>query len=196
MNKWLKNTVILFQVGGGLLGLGLIGRAILTEQLTQSSVVIHAGFFFIFSFGIVAGISLIKNQNMGLLLSTIFQAIQIPTILTSTISYNMFSGAIFNIYRHETGYGSNFYFGSRYYFNLNSDTPWLFGINVIALILFVLLIREILYEAWTAKLYQPQQRRVYSEQHSEQIQNPQTDCSPIRHRVPGAYFKKILYNGE
>jgi len=184
MNKLLKTTVILFQIGGGLLGLVLIGRAILTEQLTQSLVLVHVGFFFIFSFGIVAGVALIKKPVLGLFLSAIFQAIQVPTILTSTISYNMFSGAIFCMYWHESGWGSNFYLGSRYYFNLNSGTTCLFGINIIALILFVLLIREFLYKVIVENSCQPRQRRVYKEQNFEQMQDPQSDYSPIRHRVP------------
>jgi hypothetical protein len=183
MNKLLKNIVILFQIGGGLLGLGLIGQAILTEQLTQSLVLVHVGFFFIFSFGIVAGVALIKEPVLGTFLSAIFQAIQVPTILTSTISYNIFCGAMFNIYWHETGYGSNFYFGSRYYFNLNNGTPWLFGINIIALILFFLLIREFLYEVIVANSHRPRQRRVYPEQNFEHVQDSQTN-SPIRHSIP------------
>jgi hypothetical protein len=185
MNKWLKYTVILLQVGGGLLGLFLIGRTILTEQLTQLSVLVHVSFFFIFSFGIVAGVALIKKPVLGLFLSAMFQAIQVPMILTSTISYNMFCGAMFNIYWHEAGRGSNFYLGSRYYFYLNSNTPCLFGINIIALILFILLIKEFLYEVIVIKSYQTRQHRVYSEQNLKQMQDPQADYSPVRHSIPG-----------
>ena len=180
----MKSIVVILQIGGGFLGLALIGRAVLTEQLTQSSVLIHVAFFFIFSFGIVAGVALIKKQKLGLFLSAVFQAIQIPTILTSVVSYNMFCGATFSVYRYETGFGSNFFFGSRYYFYLNSGMPWLVGINVIALVLFVLLIREILYEVSIAKLGQIRQRRVYPGHNFEQMQDLRADSSPIRHSFP------------
>ncbi len=186
MNRWLKNILILCQIGGGIVGFSLIGRALLEGQITQSSVLVHAGFFFIFSFGIVAGVALIKKQTLGLFLSAIFQAIQIPTILTSVVSYNMFCGATFSVYWHETGYGSNFFFGSRYHFYLNSGMPWLLGINIIALILFFLLIREILYEASVAKLSQPRQYRVHPAHHFTQMQDSRADSSPIRHSVPGS----------
>jgi len=44
MNKSLKTILLIIQIGGGLLGLGLIGRSILTEQITQTAVIIHIAF--------------------------------------------------------------------------------------------------------------------------------------------------------
>jgi hypothetical protein len=44
---------------------------------------------------------------------------------------------------HETGFGSNLLFGSRYYFYLNNSEPWCAGVNILALALFALLLREL-----------------------------------------------------
>jgi len=151
MNGLLKTAVVLMEIVGGLLGLVLIGRSFLTEDPNQIAMIIHGGFILVFLYGIVAGAALIKKPGLGLWLSLIYQGIQIPIIMSSVFSFDLFSGASFNVFRHSTGFGFNFLFGSRYYFYLNSGEPWLAGVNILALVLFFLLIREIRFESAIAE---------------------------------------------
>lgn len=181
MNKSLKIILLIIQIGGGLLGLGLIGRSILTEQLTQTAVVIHIAFIFVFLFGIFAGVSLVRKPKLGLWLSMIFQAMQIPIVIGFAVSYALVSGACFNLYRHATGYGFNFLFGSRYYLSSQISESWMVGVNVYALILFILLIREIRFEAVTAKLCEPRPSMEQPSQEYAQAHDYHTYGSPLRH---------------
>ena len=181
MNKSLKTIVLIIQVGGGLIGFGLIGQTILTEQLTQAAVIIHIAFIFVFLFGIVAGLALVKKPKLGLWLSAIFQAMQIPIVIMPTAAYALFSGACLNLYRHATGFGFNFLFGSRYYFSIQNAESWMAGINVLALVLFILLVREIRYESAFTKTCKPHPNMEYPSQELSQAQNHLPQGSSLQH---------------
>jgi hypothetical protein len=146
MNKILKTLVVLLEVGGGVIGIALIAEAILTESPGQIALMVHLAFVLVFLFGIMAGIALIKKPKLGLLLSLIYQGIQIPIIMSAKLSFDLFSGATFSTFWYETGFGFNFLFGSRYHFYLNSGESWCTGLNILALVLFVLLTRELWFQ--------------------------------------------------
>jgi len=169
------------QIGGGMLGLGLIGRSFLTGQLTHTAVIIHIAFIFVFLFGIVAGVALVKKPKLGLWLSAIFQAMQIPILIGPTAAYALFSGACLNLYRHATGFGFKFLFGSRYYFSIHNTESWMAGINVLALVLFILLVREIRLQATFAKICESQPSMEHPSQQFVQTQEHPTCGSPIWH---------------
>jgi hypothetical protein len=181
MNKSLKIVVLIIQIGGGLLGLGLIGRSLLTDQITLSTAIVHAVFSFVFAFGIFAGVVLIKRLKLGLWLCAVFQAIQIPIVIVPTAAYALASGACFNLYRHATGFGFNFLFGSRYYLAIQRGEPWMVGINALALVLFILLVREIWFEAAAAKICKTQQNIEHPPQQPVKAQTHHTYGSPLRH---------------
>jgi len=183
MNKSLKIIVLIMQIGGGLLGLGLIGRSLLTIQLTHIAVIIHIAFIFVFMFGIAAGVALVKRLKLGLWLSAIFQAMQIPILTGPAATYILVSGACLNLYRNATGYGFHFLFGSRYYFSIHNSESWMVGINVIAVVLFILLVREIRFEADAAKISKPQPSMERPSQQYAQAQEHQTYGSPLRHTL-------------
>jgi hypothetical protein len=170
MNKSLRTIVLIIQICGGLVGLGLIGRSILTEQTTQSTAIGHVVFILVFTFGIVAGLALIMRPKLGLWLSAVFQAMQIPILIGPTAAYALFSGACFNLYRHATGFGFNFLFGSRYYFAVQSGEPWMVGINALALVLFILLIREIWFVSHSFKICESKSNMEYPPQQLEHEQ--------------------------
>jgi hypothetical protein len=181
MNKSLRIILLVLQLGGGLLGIGLIGQSLLTKHLSQTAVIIHIAFIFVFLFGIVAGVALVKRLKPGLWLSAIFQAMQIPIVIMPAAAYVLVSGACFNLYRHATGYGFNFLFGSRYHFSIHSGEPWMVGINALALVLFILLVREIRFEAANAKICEPQPSMEQPSQKFTQAQDHHTYGSPLRH---------------
>ena len=170
MNKLLKTIVALLEILGGLVGLALIAGALLDKNLNQGAMIVHIGFVLVFLYGILAGAALIKKPRLGLFLSIIYQGIQIPIIMSSKVSFELFAGATFNIIWHETGFGSNLYFGSRYYFNLNSYQPWCFGVNILAFVLFVLLIIELWQEKRTLKNYETELPKVSDQQAMTEMQ--------------------------
>ncbi len=144
MNKWLRAFLLLLQIGGGVLGLLIIGRVLLQAGQTPATVRFNATFLVVFAFGILAGVALIMKPGLGLVMSLIFQGIQIPLFASPAVSYNMFSGGFFNVYWHENEWGANFtVLASRFHFYLNSEQSLFLGVNILALVLFVLLIREI-----------------------------------------------------
>jgi len=181
MNKSLKTILLIIQIGGGLLGLGLIGRSILTEQITQTAVIIHIAFSLVFLFGIIAGVTLASKPKLGLRLSAVFQAIQIPVLIAPMAAYALFSGACLNLYRHGTGYGFNFLFGSRYYFSIHNNESWLVGVNVIALVLFILLVREIRLQSVFVNISKPGSSSGQQSQQYMHAQDHQTCGSPLHH---------------
>ena len=153
MNKWLKTVLLLFQIGGGLLGIALVGWAFLERNMMLVEVIIYAAFAIVFAFGILAGVVLIKKPRFGLILSLIFQGIQIPIIVTPVVSYILYTGGFLSVYWQETGWGAKFAFlGSRFYFYLNRGEPWCVGVNIVAVALFIILVREIWFKETPMKI--------------------------------------------
>lgn len=152
MNKWLRAFLLLLQIGGGVLGFLIIGRVLLEAGQTPVTVMYNAAFLVVFAFGILAGVALITRPGLGLVMSLIFQGIQIPLFASPAVSYNMFSGGFFNVYWYDNGWGTDFTFlASRFYFYLNGGESLFLGVNILALILFLLLIREMRWQAATVR---------------------------------------------
>ncbi len=144
MNKWLRAFLLLLQIGGGILGFVIIGRALWKTEQSQVTVMFNAAFLAVFAFGILAGIALIKKPVLGLVLSLIFQGIQIPLFASSAVSYNMFSGAFFNVYWYDSGWRTDFAFlASRFHLYLDDERSLFLGVNILALVLSAFLIREL-----------------------------------------------------
>jgi hypothetical protein len=183
MNKLLKMLVFLAQMGGGLVGLGFIGRSLFTDHLTPSSLKFHLIFAVVFLFGIIASSALIVKPRWGLILSAIFQIIQIPVVTVSAAAYTLSSGVCLNLYKHANGWGFKFFFGSRYYFQLNSGQPWSIGVNVIALFFFVFLIKEIWLTPSGEKSTEFPPCRGYSSLRHSKIKPHLDNSSPLRYTV-------------
>jgi hypothetical protein len=135
----------------------------------------------VFSFGIIAALALVIKPRLGLVLSAVFQAIQIPVVTGPSIVYILFSGACFNVYKHASGWGFKFLFGSHYSLYFNSGQQWLVGINIFALALFILLIMEIRFFKSFEKSHTPQADRNYPARRFSQAQPHMENSSPLRH---------------
>jgi hypothetical protein len=161
MNRWLKIFLLIVQIGGGLLGIGIVGRVFLGQDLNKAEMIICAAFVILFAFGILAGTALIWKPKLGLILSLIFQAIQIPVIITPVVSFILSAGVFWNVFRHESGWGTRFtIIGSRFYFYLNRNEPTCIGVNLVALTLFILLIREIWFIKAAQKVERPESSNI------------------------------------
>jgi hypothetical protein len=183
MNRLLKVIVLIAQIGGGLMAIGFLGRSLLAEQMPRTTLVVHVAFILVFSFGIVAGVALIRKPGLGLWLSAAFQAMQIPILAGSTAAYALACGASLNLYKHANGWGVNFLFGSRYSFYLGGDQSWVVGVNLVALGLFILLIREIRLQAAAAKLDRSRSLAVPPPDAYSQVEANHMVGSPLRSRL-------------
>lgn len=183
MNKLLKVLVFLTQMGGSLVGLGFIGRSLFMDHLTASSLKFHLIFVGVFLFGVLASVALIIKPKWGLILSAVFQTVQIPVFTKSAVSYSLSSGACFNLYKHVSGWGFNFFFGSHYCFILNSNRPWSIGVNLVALVFFVFLIKEIWLNPSGKKSTEFPPCRGYSSLHSSKVKPHLDNSGPLRYTI-------------
>lgn len=180
MNKLIRLIISLIQIGGGLAGLGIIGRAIITEKFHLQTVIINVAFIFIFWFGILAGIALIRRPRTGLLLSAAFQAIQIPIFKGPVAAYSLFSGASLNLYQHQKGPGFQFLFGSSYHFSIGRGESLLVGVNILALVLFIYLAWEIWNELTEKKIRDLESNFEHQARHIVRGEDEHTHGSPLR----------------
>jgi hypothetical protein len=141
MNKWIKRLLLIFEIGGGFLGLALIAKGVAASEITPVFIMLNVIFAGLFSLGIVAGLALVEKPHLGLRLSLIYQALQIPMFASPVITYILTSGFMVGVYLQlVTGqfkFGANFNLGSQFQFHLFKDMPWLLGVNIVAVVLFV-----------------------------------------------------------
>jgi len=137
LNIWLRRLISFFEIGGGLSGFSAVIIAI--QQAPQFHVRIFLAFS-LYSFGIIAGFALIENRNIGVKLSKIFYAIQIPLIISSIFCFHLFSGIYLVIKTGTPIIAFVYSFGSRWYISfLELDEKFGIGINIIALVFFIIL---------------------------------------------------------
>ena len=145
MNRWILWLLVALQGGGGGFGLFMVSKQLMTTAQNMESLIIHMSFAVVFLFGIAASVALINKPGLGKVMSLIYQGIQIPIIVTASVAYRMFSGATFFIYGGKGNFGFNFHFGGRYLFGVGGSSPYFYGVNVLAVCLFIYLLKEIIF---------------------------------------------------
>ena len=141
MNRWIKRLLAVLQIGGGFAGLAVIAQLVMKAEMTAISVMGNVIFGVIFFFGIVAGLVLIEDERVGIVLSQIFQATQIPLLSSPIIVYRLICGFGVAVFCQGAEVGGNYWFGCHYAFFLFGDAPWGIGVNIVALVLFIYLLR-------------------------------------------------------
>jgi hypothetical protein len=142
MNKWIKRLLVVLQIGGGFAGLVVIAQlVIMNAEITAISVMGNVIFGIIFFFGIVAGLVLIEDEKLGIVLSQIFQATQIPLLSSPIIVYRLICGFGVAVFWQGARAGFNYWFGCHYAFFLFDNAAWGIGVNIVALVLFIYLVR-------------------------------------------------------
>lgn len=130
---------MLLEIGGGFLGLVLLAESLVDRGITHVSAipgVASAGFFLL---GIIAGLALVENPALGLRLSLVYQALQIPMFVSPFVTYILTSGFTASVHiqvaNRDVTIGANCNFGSQFQFHFSKDMPWFFGINIVAVAL-------------------------------------------------------------
>ncbi|MCK4257382.1 MAG: hypothetical protein KAX49_00295 [Halanaerobiales bacterium] len=94
-----------------------------------------------------AGFLMWKGKKSGILLSLIIQVFQIPQFIINGYTYLFICGSMLSInieyFTSHYGFNFNVHLGSLYHINLMSgQTSLLLGINVIALVIFMYLLKQ------------------------------------------------------
>ncbi len=147
MNKWIKRFLILSQLGGGFMSLALIIQNLFGIRTFDISLLIYVVFIAFAIFSIFAGFQLIEGKPKALLVSAICQAIQIPLFYTKLASYLCSTGLLGAIYfqrnPEQSKFGFEFILGCRTEIHLLKEMNFTIGINVVALALFIYLLKQI-----------------------------------------------------
>ena len=136
--------MIVLEVGGGFAGLTML----LMEHPWRANIplnmrIFSALFGILYIFGIVAGLTLVEWSRLGIRLSLIYQALQIPVISSPLITYELFSGLQIGLGCREDKFFILCQVGSRIVLYVMRKNLWGIGINVLALALFVYLLLQI-----------------------------------------------------
>ncbi len=145
MKKCLIYLLIVLQIGGGFLGAWTTVSRIMRTTSTSNNVwVLNIPPILIFLFGIAAGLALVETRRLGLVLSAVYQTLQIPVLLSPLLCYKHYSGLLIGYAWSQGRAGPWMEFGSAFALQIfGFRGSWLVGIKLLALALFVLLMLEL-----------------------------------------------------
>lgn len=145
MNRWIRCFLIVLEVGGGFMGISLTLLMPEWDSVPPEALILAVCFSFVQIFGIFSGLALVEKPQLGIALSAIYQAIQIPVISSPLVSYSFVSGLQLGAGWLEGRPVLLSEFGARGTFFLFRRTdPWLIGVNILALALFIYLLFQLL----------------------------------------------------
>ncbi len=142
MNNKVIKAIAIIQIIGGALGILTSFLLIFIHPLL--SIII----LFLFLLSLVAGIFLLKDKKSGYLLTYIVQILQVPYVITNTITYSFVSGlqlVFFVNYSSQIfGFNTRFWMGSYaniYLFDSPVSEPFsALGFNVLPIIIVLYLV--------------------------------------------------------
>lgn len=148
MNLWIRRILAVLEIGGGAVGLVVLTMSRpWTREASKGLWLLMALYVCVFLFAIAAGLLLAEGTRRGIRWSALCQALQIPVIVSSALTYRLFFAA------HVTvGY-----FGTRWVVESGIGTTSLasigqlmpvsplmtapgWGINLVALVAFLYLL--------------------------------------------------------
>jgi hypothetical protein len=141
VKTWLRLTLVTMAVGGGFTGVAVAFQALLGPQGRRPiNFVLIGAFLLLFAFVTASGLLFVHNPKRTgpLLLCT---AIQIPWVSSPIIAYKFAAGFQVCVALIGGKFSGGFRLGSDFQINLFQRLPWGIGINLFALLMFVLLLR-------------------------------------------------------
>ena len=139
--------LIVLEVGGGFMGFSVLIVSLMNTGIPASSwifpILILTGAMFLF--GIVAGLALLERPRFGVTMSAVYQAFQIPILSSPLLTYTLVSGLQIGVGWFKVRLALFFEFGARCtFFLFRRSDPWIIGVNMLALALFVYLLLQLL----------------------------------------------------
>lgn len=144
MNSVVRRIVGIIQIGGGFTG----AVAAVRELAGNSTITVDAAFIitcvFLLAFLllILAGMWLLENNSHGTKLSLWLQAFQIPWFSSPFFTYKFFAGFHFTLFWLGNQSGMEYWVGSRWALLFDGGSTWGVGLNVFALVVFIILYRS------------------------------------------------------
>jgi len=144
MKVWQSNILGIACIGGAALGITLISTLLVRSQRSATEI----GFLLFFAslcvWGIWCGVLAIRQEEQFLRHHLVLWFIQIPVFSTSLISYTFGIGAllIMDFRLDPIGCGWLFLFGSKVEFSWFSPERPIFGINLVALAIWLFVWRQ------------------------------------------------------
>lgn len=143
MNRWIRRLLLVAEIGGGFLGLALVLHTLMAKPVNTVTAVVSAIFSGLFLFGIIAGLALVERPALGLRLSAVYQALQVPVFASPLVTYLFMSGLMVGVVvRPQNGFpnlSANLYFGSQFQFFIHQSAPLQVGINLVPVALLIAL---------------------------------------------------------
>lgn len=150
MKIWLLRIISCTQIAGSIIGIATLLK-IVAQLFTSANLPITSLLLFIltacyFFSGVIGGIAILESRGTSRRLSIFFQAIQVPMLTTSLITYQMGVGIYwFLIFQPSIESQRSLSFlvslGTDWRLSIfASHTAWAVGINIIALMFLISLI--------------------------------------------------------
>ena len=115
------------------------------DSVPPEALILAVCFSFVQLFGIFSGLALVEKPQLGIALSAVYQAIQIPVLSSPVLSYTYVSGLQLGAGWLEGRPAVLYEFGTRStLFLFRRTDPWLIGVNILALALFIYLLFQLL----------------------------------------------------
>lgn len=129
------------------MSLALLIQNYLMQPVFNLSLAVYIILFLLAIFSIIAGFLIVEDKPYALLTSALCQGLQIPLFYTSFASYIFSTGLLGALYfqknPEDIKLGFEFRFGCFTELHLFKEMNFTIGINFIALLLFMYLIRKI-----------------------------------------------------
>ncbi|MBU2266370.1 MAG: hypothetical protein KJ977_04950, partial [Candidatus Omnitrophica bacterium] len=129
------------EIGGGFTGFVIILSALFSSQMQLIYILVSILFALFFLFGVFSGLCLIEDQKTGIKLSIVYQGIQIVKLSSPIVTYFFVSGFHLTPEIAFNRISIFFKLGAEFSFFILSKNPWSIGVNIVALGLFIYLLR-------------------------------------------------------
>lgn len=143
MPNWQRRLIGVLTLGGGAVGITLVIETLFRGKLQAVGLIVALIVGLLYSWGVVCGVLLLEDSHRAIPFAKPYWLIQILQVHTPWISYACSSGARLYIQLALISGDVRLHFnagvGSAFDFHFQNQIGWIFGLNVVALLVFVAL---------------------------------------------------------
>ena len=142
MSTWLRLTLVGLTVGGGFTGVVLTLQMLFSPQVDGAALILICVLFVVlYLFVFLSGLLLVHNPRRVTPLA-IALVLQVPVVSSPVVAFRFAAGLQCSFGLSQGGVFAGFRLGSEWQFNLLQPLPLALGVNVVAVLLLVALIRS------------------------------------------------------